>query len=91
MSPRNERSCNKKVNFKVLDSRKNPNGIEYDIEVNKEKERGLAVLKIFGPNKTNVATVMINKAKKMISSLLKFLQLMSLSNSWTDLMVVTDG
>ena len=34
------------------------------IEVKKEKERGVAILILFGPNKRNVATVMINKWKK---------------------------
>ena len=34
------------------------------IEVKKEKERGVAILILFGPNKRNVATVMINKSKK---------------------------
>ena len=48
-----------KVTFKVLDSRKAPNGNEYDIEVSKEKEkeRSMPVLKIFGPTKKKGATL----------------------------------
>ena len=53
-----------KVTFKVLDSRKTTNGNEYDIEVCKDKERGVAVLKVFGPTKKKGATLMINKSKK---------------------------
>ena len=34
------------------------------IKVKKEKDRGVAILILFGPNKRNVATVMINKSKK---------------------------
>ena len=34
------------------------------IKVKKEKDRGVAILILFGPNTRNVATVMINKSKK---------------------------
>ena len=52
------------IAFKVLDCRKMNHGNEYDVEVSKEKERGIAVLKIFGPNGKKEHTIMINKSKK---------------------------
>ena len=52
------------LSFKVLDSRKIPHGLEYDVEVLKEKERGIAILKIFGPNTKKGCTLMVNKSKK---------------------------
>ena len=38
------------VSFKVLDLKKSLYGIDYEVEVCKEKDRGIALLKIFGPN-----------------------------------------
>ena len=37
------------VSFKVLDSRKAANRTEIDVEVKKDKSRGVAVLKLYGP------------------------------------------
>ena len=53
-----------KMQFRVLDSRKGQHGIEVDIEISKDKERGIAVLKIFGPNSKKECTLMITKSKK---------------------------
>ena len=51
-----------KLTFKTMDNRKTKNGSEIDVEITKNKERGIAVLKIFGPKKES--TIMINKSKK---------------------------
>ena len=51
-----------KLTFKVMDNRKTRNGSEVDVEITKNKERGIAVLKIFGPKKES--TIMINKSKR---------------------------
>ena len=53
-----------KINFKILDCRTVKNGSEIDIELIKNKERGIAILKIFGPNKQKECTLMISKSKK---------------------------
>ena len=53
-----------KVSFKVLDSRKSAHGTEIDIEIQKDNKRGIAVLKIFGPNKRKDCTLTINKSRK---------------------------
>ena len=50
------------LTFKVNDNRKTRNGSEIDVEITKNKERGIAVLKIFGPKKES--TIMINKSKR---------------------------
>ena len=52
------------VSFTVLDSRKVPHGTEYEVEMTKNKERGVAILKIFGPNPKKGATLMTNKSKR---------------------------
>ena len=52
------------VSFKVLDSRKVPHGMEHEVELSKDKERGVAILKIFGPSAKKGCTLMINKSKK---------------------------
>ena len=52
------------VGFTVLDSRKVPHGTEYEVEMTKNKERGVAILKIFGPNPKKGATLMTNKSKR---------------------------
>ena len=51
------------VSFKILDSRKVPHGTEYEVEVTKNKERGVAILKIFGPSPKKGATLMTNMSK----------------------------
>ena len=51
--------------FRILDSRSKENGPEMDIEIIKNKNRGNAVLKFYGPNsKSGECTLMITKSKK---------------------------
>ena len=51
--------------FCILDNRQKDSGPEMDIEITKNKERGVAVLKFYGPNsKTGECTLMINKSKR---------------------------
>ena len=45
-----------KLQFKVLDTRKGANGVEMDVEISKDKDRGVAVLKVFGPNSKKECT-----------------------------------
>ena len=47
-----------------MDSRKIPHGIEIDVEISKENDRELAILKIFGPNTKKECTLLGNKSKK---------------------------
>ena len=51
------------VKFKVLDDRKNGAGIEIEVEVLSGKERGIAVLKLYGPNSKKGNTVTVSKSK----------------------------
>ena len=51
--------------FCILDNCQKDSGPELDIEITKNKESGVAVLKFYGPNsKTGECTLMINKSKK---------------------------
>ena len=53
------------VAFRIMDCRKRDSGPEMDIELIKNKDRGVAVLKFYGPNsKTGECTIMINKSKR---------------------------
>ena len=52
------------ITFKVLDSKKINHGYKYEVEIIKEKDKGVAVLKLFGPNGKKEHTIMINKSKK---------------------------
>ena len=52
------------VTFKVLDSLKVPHGVEHEVQICKDKEKGIAILKIFGPSTKKGCTLMTNKAKK---------------------------
>ena len=52
------------VSFKVLDAKKIANGTEYEVEIRKNKTKGVAITKIFGPNQRKVCTVTVNKSKK---------------------------
>ena len=49
--------------FKVLDTRSKGNGLEIDVETSDKGVRGVAVLKLYGPNKEKDYTVMVNKRK----------------------------
>ena len=62
------------VTFKVLDSRKKSNAYEYDVEVSKDKERGVATMKIFGPKEKKGCTILLNKSKKYD---IKFLEILA--------------
>ena len=54
--------CN--VKFKVLDDRKNGTGIDIDVEVVDGKERGVGILKLYGPNsKKKENVIMVSKSK----------------------------
>ena len=61
---RGEDICVNNVTFKVLDIRKMPHGVEYDIESTKNKDKGVSVLKVYGPNPKKGCTVMICKSRK---------------------------
>ena len=52
------------VLFKVMDTRKMPHGTEYDIESTKNKDKGISVLKVYGPNQKKGCTVMICKSRE---------------------------
>ena len=61
------------LKIKILDCRNGPNGAEIDIEIVDKKDRGQAVLKIFGPNSRKECTLMINKSKKHDAKFVKIL------------------
>ena len=52
------------LKFRVLDSRKAKKSSEFDVEIVRGTERGVAMLKIYGPNNKNECTVMMTKCKK---------------------------
>ena len=66
-----EGSCVNNVTFKVLDDRKMPHGMEYEIESTKDKERGVSVLKIYGPNQKKGCTIMICKSRENLGNMRK--------------------
>lgn len=51
------------LKFKVLDTRIKGVGQEIDVEISEKSKRGVAVLKLYGPNKTKGYVVMVNKSK----------------------------
>ena len=61
------------LKIKILDRRNGQNGAEIDIEIVDKKDRGQAVLKIFGPNSRKECTLMINKSKKHDAKFVKIL------------------
>ena len=63
------------VTMRVMDSRNIPHGIEMDVEVTKDKERGFAIVKTFGPNGKKECTIMVNKSKKYDVKYVKILAL----------------
>ena len=70
----NKKDKDNDLSFRVLDHRNRENGPEMDIEVIKNKERGSAVLKFYGPNsKSGECTVMINKSKRHDAKFVKML------------------
>jgi hypothetical protein len=50
--------------FKVLDNRKNGAETNIEIEVTDNENRGIAVLKLYGPNKRKGNVVMVTKSKQ---------------------------
>ena len=52
------------VKIKVLDVRKIGAGTDIEIEMTENKARGIAVLKLYGPNKNNEFVITINKSKE---------------------------
>ena len=61
---RGEGSNINNVSFKVLDVRELQHGIEYDIQCSKNNEKGVSVLKIYGPNPKKGCTIMICKSRE---------------------------
>ena len=61
------------LEIQILDSRKGQNGAELDVEMLDKKDRGQAVLKLFGPNSRKECTLMINKSKKHDAKFVKIL------------------
>ena len=57
------RRTSENVNIRIIDSREIPNGIEREVEVVKDKEKGNAVVKFYGPNKKKGCTIIVNKTK----------------------------
>ena len=51
------------VKFKVLDTRKNGAGLDIEIELTVNKDRGISVMKLYGPNNKKQNVVTINKSK----------------------------
>ena len=51
------------VAYKVLDARKSGSELVYDIEVIEDGNRGMSVLKLYGPNKQKEYTALITKNK----------------------------
>ena len=50
--------------FKVLDRQEKGSGLELDVQIVEKSERGIGILKLYGPNKKSKEyTVMINKHK----------------------------
>ena len=73
-----KKGANKEINslkFRVLDSRKAKKSSEFDVEIVRGTERGLAMLKIYGPNGKNECTLMTTKCKKQDAVFVKLLAL----------------
>ena len=67
MFPQSKKGLKKQtqnLQISVLDLKMRGNNPELEIEVEKGKDRGYAIIKIFGPNNKNECTLMINKSKK---------------------------
>lgn len=56
------------VGFKVLNSRNIPHGKEIEMEITKENEKGIALLKMFGPNRKKQCTIVVNNSQKSYST-----------------------
>ena len=78
------------VSFKVLDVRKMQHGVEYDIQCIKNQEKGVSVLKLYGPNPKKGCTVMICKSREHEN---KFVSILSkdVIKHLLDVFEATDG
>ena len=85
------------VNFKILDVKKIPGGLEYEIEVGKNKEKGIAIAKIYGPNAKKMCTILLSKSKKFDALFVQILAIdiikqlidrFSSGNGWIDALIV---
>ena len=61
---RGEGSIVNDVSVEVLDIREMQHGIEYDIKCSKNQDKGVSVLKIYGPNPKKGCTVMVCKSRE---------------------------
>ena len=82
------------LTFHVLDRRNKENGPEMDIDVDvskKIKERGVAVLKCYGPNsKTGEYTLMVTKSKRHNAKFVKILAL-DIIKKMIDMFITGEG
>ena len=62
-----------KGKIKILGERKNGAGTDIEIEMTENNARGIAVLKLYGPNKNNEYVITINKSKESEHKYLKIL------------------
>ena len=64
------------IKVKALDAREKGNGLEIDVEITeKDKKRGIAVLKLYGPNSRKENVVMVTKNKQSDSKYVSMLAL----------------
>ena len=54
----------KSATIEVLDARKIPHGVDYDVEITKNNDRGQVNMKIYGLSTKKGFSVIINKSKK---------------------------
>ena len=59
--------------------------MEYEVEISKDKERGVAILKIFGPSAKKGCTLMINKSKKFE---VKFVEILTFDNEYVLIFII---
>ena len=87
---RGEGSTVNDISFKVKDRREMQHGTEYDIECSKNQEKGVSVLKIYGPNPKKGCTVMVCKAREYEN---KFVSILSIDviKHLLDSFEATDG
>ena len=52
------------MEFKVLDTRRNGAGLDVEVECVKNKSRGIAVLKLYGPSTKKQNVVLVTKSKE---------------------------
>ena len=57
--------------LKALDVREKGNGLEIDVEISEKDSRGIAVVKLYGPNSRKENVVMVTKCKESDSKYVK--------------------